>query len=85
MRHTAIRPLDDVDVIFVIDASQWKTTWVQALLSALPSPDRVLETLDLMRDGWLRAPDLSASGSEPAGVNDGDKSTQQGNVEVLIQ
>lgn len=43
-RHTAIRPLDDVDIIFEIDPSHWRRTWMQSLLSQLPSPDRVLET-----------------------------------------
>lgn len=43
-RHTAIRPLDDVDVIFEIDPSHWRRTFMQTLLSQLPSPERVLET-----------------------------------------
>lgn len=43
-RHTAIRPLDDVDVIFEIDPSHWPRTVLQSLFSTLPSPDRVLQT-----------------------------------------
>jgi hypothetical protein len=39
-RDTAIRPLDDVDVIFEIDPSCWTTD----LLRSLPNPDRVLQS-----------------------------------------
>lgn len=42
-RYTAIRPLDDVDVIFEIDPTQWKQPWWR-LLQSLPAPDKVLET-----------------------------------------
>lgn len=39
-RDTAIRPLDDVDVIFEIDPAGWSTP----ILSSRPPPERVLET-----------------------------------------
>jgi hypothetical protein len=39
-RDTAIRPLDDVDVIFEIDSSYWPTDFLQSL----PTPDRVLQS-----------------------------------------
>lgn len=39
-RHTAIRPLDDVDVLFFIDPKEWKTGWFESL----PSPESVLTT-----------------------------------------
>jgi hypothetical protein len=39
-RDTAIRPLDDVDVIFEIDPSYWNTD----LLRTLPTPERVLQS-----------------------------------------
>lgn len=43
-RHTAIRPLDDVDVVFEIDPIHWPRTALQSLFSMLPSPNRVLQT-----------------------------------------
>ncbi len=43
-RQTAIRPLDDVDVVFEIDASQWKRNLWQRLLEQLPTPTAVIET-----------------------------------------
>lgn len=39
-RDTAIRPLDDVDVIFEIDQSTWNT----GIFASLPEPERVLES-----------------------------------------
>ena len=39
-RDTAIRPLDDVDVIFEIDPSYWST----GFLSSYPPPGKVLES-----------------------------------------
>jgi hypothetical protein len=39
-RDTAIRPLDDVDVIFEIDPAAWST----GIFSSHPSPERVLES-----------------------------------------
>lgn len=39
-RQTAIRPLDDVDVLFFIDPQEWKKGW----LETLPPPERVLTT-----------------------------------------
>jgi hypothetical protein len=38
-RDTAIRPIDDVDVVFLIDPSGWRVGW-----SSLPSPEAVLTT-----------------------------------------
>lgn len=40
-RDTAIRPIDDVDIIFEIDPSRWPRT---LLLSTRPTPNRVLES-----------------------------------------
>lgn len=39
-RQTAIAPIDDVDIIFVIDPEKWK----KPLLGGYPEPERVLET-----------------------------------------
>lgn len=39
-RHTAIAPLDDVDIIFMIDPTEWK----RPLFSDWPEPARVLQT-----------------------------------------
>lgn len=39
-RNTAIKPLDDVDIVFLIDPSYWPSSF----LSPLPSPDSVLKT-----------------------------------------
>lgn len=41
-RDTAIRPLDDVDIIFLIDPGKWATSLLS--LSNWPEPARVLET-----------------------------------------
>ena len=38
-RQTAVRPLDDVDVVFEIDPSQWKRNLWRSLLDQLPAPD----------------------------------------------
>ncbi len=43
-RDTAIRPLDDVDIIFIIDKSQWHTDYLSKLFDTKPSPDAVLKT-----------------------------------------
>lgn len=40
-RDTALKPIDDVDIIFEIDPSRWHRSF---LLSTRPSPDRVLES-----------------------------------------
>jgi hypothetical protein len=39
-RETAIRPLDDVDIIVVVDPSYWDVPW----LSTLPPPSKVIDT-----------------------------------------
>lgn len=39
-RDTAIRPLDDVDLIVVVDPRNWKTDW----LSSLPAPARIIDS-----------------------------------------
>ena len=39
-RDTAIRPLDDVDIIVVVDPSYWHVPW----LSNLPAPPKVIDT-----------------------------------------
>ncbi len=41
-RGTAIRPLDDVDIIFLIDPSKWNTSILS--LSTWPAPHKVLES-----------------------------------------
>lgn len=44
-RDTAINPIDDVDIIFVIDPSIWKSSLLSALLgSSLPPPQAVLDS-----------------------------------------
>lgn len=40
-RDTAIRPIDDVDIVFEIDPAGWKT----GFFDALPAPERVLDSL----------------------------------------
>lgn len=42
-RDTAIAPLDDVDVVFLIDPTHWRTG-LQSFFESLPTPSRVLET-----------------------------------------
>ncbi len=42
-RDTAIKPLDDVDIIFVIEPTKW-TTALDNLLSLNPEPSAVLTT-----------------------------------------
>lgn len=44
-RDTAIRPLDDVDIIFVIDAGAWKRTTWQRFIDAPPAPSVVLGSM----------------------------------------
>jgi hypothetical protein len=39
-RDTAVYPLDDVDIIFEIEAAHWKTPWLQSR----PEPEAVLQT-----------------------------------------
>jgi predicted nucleotidyltransferase len=39
-RKTAIAPLDDVDIIFIIDPERWNT----GLFSTLPDPSKILKT-----------------------------------------
>lgn len=41
-RDTAIRPLDDVDIIFVIDPTKWATNVLASFVR--PSPERVLDS-----------------------------------------
>jgi hypothetical protein len=41
-RGTAIRPLEDVDIIFIVDPSQWRLP----ILSSLPKPANVLTTFE---------------------------------------
>jgi hypothetical protein len=43
-RQTAIRPLDDVDVVFEIDPSYWRRDFFRRLLDQLPPPVAVLDT-----------------------------------------
>src|SRR4051812_28080748 len=43
-RHTAVRPLDDVDVIVEIDPSHWRRKLLARLLDDLPKPAAILET-----------------------------------------
>ena len=42
-RFTALAPLDDVDMVFVIDPTHWQDR-LQRLLKQRPSPEKVLET-----------------------------------------
>src|SRR5690242_8775115 len=39
-RHTAIRPQDDVDIIFMLDRARWP----ERFFSNYPHPERVLES-----------------------------------------
>ncbi|MGB5102333.1 MAG: hypothetical protein WBO04_03305 [Steroidobacteraceae bacterium] len=41
-RDTAIRPIDDVDIVFEIDSTAWGSGFT--LLAPLPAPERVLES-----------------------------------------
>ncbi len=43
-RDTAIRPLDDVDIVFVIDHNVWPRNGFGFLLSENPAPEAVLKT-----------------------------------------
>ena len=43
-RDTAIRPLEDVDIIFVIDHKQWSQNIFDSLFSEYPAPEVVLKT-----------------------------------------
>lgn len=52
-RDTAIRPLDDVDIIFIIDPKHWKCPWYRTY----PAPDSILDSFaSAIRH---RYPDLS--------------------------
>lgn len=42
-RHTALQPLDDVDIVFVIDPTAWQNV-IGKWLGILPPPERVLES-----------------------------------------
>jgi len=42
-RHTALHPLDDVDIVFVIDPSAWQSL-VGKWLGVLPAPDKLLQS-----------------------------------------
>jgi hypothetical protein len=41
-RHTAIKPLDDVDIVFIVDPGAFRTTMDRLLLGRLPEPARIL-------------------------------------------
>lgn len=43
-RDTAIRPLDDVDIVFVIDHQRWPRNGLSLFLSEYPEPEAVLIT-----------------------------------------
>lgn len=43
-RHTAIRPLDDVDIVFEIDPGRWPRSWLDRMVGSRPHPDAVLLT-----------------------------------------
>src|SRR5689334_3706049 len=42
-RHTALAPLDDIDLVFVIDPTYWQAGY-WSVLGQRPSPDKVLES-----------------------------------------
>ncbi len=42
-RDTAIRPLDDVDIIFVVNPDFWRSD-LQKIVGALPTPDKILDS-----------------------------------------
>lgn len=42
-RATAIRPIDDVDIIFVVDPSAWRTA-AQTLYGGVPAPSTILDS-----------------------------------------
>src|SRR5688572_16128944 len=44
-RDTAIAPLDDVDIVFIVNADHWRSPF-QTLLGLKPSPRRVLATFE---------------------------------------
>lgn len=43
-RHTALRPLGDVDIIVEIEPSRWRRSAFARLFDGLPEPEAVLET-----------------------------------------
>lgn len=55
-RDTAIHPIDDVDIIFIIDPKPWLSS-LESLLSIHPSPEAVLKTFE--RAIRYRYPDSS--------------------------
>ncbi len=42
-RHTALRPLDDVDIVFVINPAAWQDGF-ERFIGKLPGPERVLKS-----------------------------------------
>jgi hypothetical protein len=52
-RSTAVRPLDDVDILFIIDPAKWPKGW----MARLPPPESVLTTFE--RAIRYRYPDSS--------------------------
>lgn len=42
-RDTAIAPLDDVDIIFVIDPKPWQD-WLESIANSRPNPQKVLDS-----------------------------------------
>lgn len=43
-RDTAIRPIDDVDIVFVIDPTKWATASTLLLGQTYPTPEKILES-----------------------------------------
>lgn len=43
-RDTAIRPLDDVDIIFVVDPKPWLDGWQALYDTVLPEPSKILDS-----------------------------------------
>jgi hypothetical protein len=47
--------------------------------------EQLFQTLDLQTDGGLRAIEQAGSGGDAAGVNDGNKGTQECDVDVALR
>lgn len=56
-RHTAIRPLDDVDLVFEIDPTQFSRSFFGEMFGMLPKPETVIESF--ARAVRYRYPDSS--------------------------
>jgi hypothetical protein len=55
-RNTALRPLDDVDIVVEVDPAQWPKRGLGAWWSGLPRPDDVLKrTADAVRYRYRKA------------------------------